>query len=69
MDAGKIFRIWMSLIGILFCVAEGKSENNFVLKQKKLWQQELKCHKGNGFFCLPIFACFNTHQVWNMVHI
>lgn len=36
MDAGKIFRIWMSLIGILFCVAEGKSENNLVFEADKI---------------------------------
>lgn len=36
MNAGKIFRIWMSLIGILFCVAEGKSENNLVFEAEKI---------------------------------
>lgn len=36
MDAGKIFRIWMSLIGILFCVAEGKSENNLIFEAEKI---------------------------------
>lgn len=33
---GKISRIWMSLIGILFCVAEGKSENNLVFEAEKI---------------------------------
>lgn len=36
MNAGKIFRIWMSLIGILFCVTEGKSENNLVFEAEKI---------------------------------
>lgn len=36
MNAGKIFRIWMSLIGILFCVAEGKSENNLAFEAEKI---------------------------------
>lgn len=36
MNAGKIFRIWMSLLGILFCVAEGKSENNLVFEAEKI---------------------------------
>lgn len=36
MNAGKIFWIWMSLIGILFCVAEGKSENNLVFEAEKI---------------------------------
>lgn len=36
MDLGKISRIWMPLIGILFCVAEGKSENNLIFEAEKI---------------------------------
>lgn len=36
MNAGKIFRIWMSLIGILFCAAEGKSENSLIFEAEKI---------------------------------
>lgn len=36
MDAGKIFRVWMSLIGILFCVAEAKPENNLIFEAEKI---------------------------------
>lgn len=30
MGLENISRIWMPLIGILFCVVDGKSENNLV---------------------------------------
>lgn len=36
MDVVKIFRIWVSLIGILFCMAEGRSENNLVFEADKV---------------------------------
>lgn len=36
MDLGKISRIWMPLIGILFCVVDGKSENNLVFESEKV---------------------------------
>lgn len=33
---GNISRIWMPLIGILFCVVDGKSENNLVFEAEKI---------------------------------
>lgn len=36
MDFGKISRIWMPLIGILFCVVDGKSENKLVFEAAKI---------------------------------
>ena len=36
MNAGKIFRIWMSLVGILFCMVEGRAENNLVFEADKI---------------------------------
>lgn len=36
MGLEKIFRIWIPLIGILFCVVDGKSENNFVFEAEKI---------------------------------
>lgn len=36
MGLGRISRIWMPLIGILFCVFEGKSENNLIFEAEKI---------------------------------
>ncbi len=36
MCLGNISRIWMPLIGILFCVIDGKSENNLVFEAEKI---------------------------------
>lgn len=36
MGLGNISRIWMPLIGILFCVVDGKSENNLVFEAEKI---------------------------------
>lgn len=36
MGLGNIPRIWMPLIGILFCVVDGKSENNLVFEAEKI---------------------------------
>lgn len=36
MGLEKISRIWIPLIGILFCVVDGKSENNFVFEAEKI---------------------------------
>lgn len=36
MCLGNISRIWMPLIGILFCVVDGKSENNLVFEAEKI---------------------------------
>ncbi len=36
MGLEKIFRIWIPLIGILFCVVDGKSENNFIFEAEKI---------------------------------
>lgn len=36
MGLEKISRIWMPLIGILFCIVEGKSENSLVFEAEKI---------------------------------
>ncbi len=36
MGLGNISRIWMPLIGILFCVVDGKSKNNLVFEAEKI---------------------------------
>ena len=42
MGLGNISRIWMPLIGILFCVVDGKSENNLVFEAEKIVSAEIE---------------------------
>lgn len=42
MGLGNIPRIWMPLIGILFCVVDGKSENNLVFEAEKIVSAGIK---------------------------
>ena len=42
---GKISRIWMSLVGILFCVSVCKADNDFTFETDEITPVEFKTNK------------------------